>query len=312
MMAVIALVLAGGSLGLYALIGAPELPDQPLQARLEAAKVARANRPNQVQAEVQIGQGAPGEQPEIDKKYITLVEQLRETMKERADDPEGWKLLAMHEARIGNMGHAWRAKQKMIALLGDKTSGDDYADLAEYMIVATKGYVSGEAEEALASALKLNAKSPRARYYSGLALAQNGRPDVAYRMWIGLLEEGPEDAPWMALIRGQIGPVARAAGINTADLDAPGPSADDVEAASQMSATDRAEMIRGRVAGLAERLATEGGTPNEWARLIRAYGTLGETGKASAIWNEARETFANNADALAVLLEAAQAAEVAN
>jgi cytochrome c-type biogenesis protein CcmH len=180
------------------------------------------------------------------------------------------------------------------------------------MIIAAKGYVSGEAEEALANALKANATSPRARYYSGLALAQNGRPDVAYRMWIGLLEEGPEDAPWMPLIRGQIGPVARAAGINTADFDAPGPSADDVEAASQMSSTDRAEMIRGMVAGLAERLATEGGTPNEWARLIRAYGTLGETGKASVIWNEARETFADNADALAVLLEAAQAAEVAN
>lgn len=311
-MAVITLVLTGGSLGLYAIMGAPELPDQPLQARLEAAKVARESRPNQVEAEVQVGQGAAKAAPAIDKDYLKLIEQLRETMMQRPSDPEGWKLLALHEARAGNMARAWRAKEKMIALVGDKVSGEDYADLAEFMIVATKGYVSVEAEEALANALKLDAKSPRARYYSGLALAQNGRPDVAYRMWIGLLEEGPEDAPWMSLIRGQIGPVARAAGINTTDLDAPGPTAGDVEAASQMSAADRMEMIRGMVAGLAERLATEGGTPNEWARLIRAYGTLGETGKASAIWNEARVTFAADADALSILLEAAQAAEVAN
>jgi cytochrome c-type biogenesis protein CcmH len=71
-------------------------------------------------------------------------------------------------------------------------------------------------------------------------------------------------------------------------------------------------MIRGMVAGLAERLAANGGEPAEWARLIRAYGTLGETAKASAIWAEAREMFSENADAIALLHEAAQAAEVAN
>ena len=310
-LAVMAVFLLGGSFGLYGLMGSPKLPDQPLVARQEAARIARFNRPNQATAEAEI---ATLELPreEVPADYLELIKNLRETMAFRADDAEGWKLLALHEARIGNLAAAWRAKDRVITLLGDAATAADYADLAEFMIIATNGYVSVEAEGALASALKRNAKSPRARYYSGLALSQNGRPDVAYRMWIGLLEEGPDDAPWIPLIRDQIGAVARAAGIRITDRNAPGPSAQQVEAAGDMTVEERQEMIRGMVAGLAERLATNGGAPNEWARLIRAYGTLGETAKASIIWNEAREVFGENAEAMAVLREAAQAAEVAN
>jgi len=310
LLAFIALVLFAGSLGLYGLVGSPKIPDQPLAARLEAARIARAQRPNQIEAEVQIT--AEKALEGIPEDYLELVIKLRDTMKEHPNDVEGWKLLAMHEARIGNIRAAWRAKDKVITLLGDKAKASDYTDLAEYMIVATNGYVSTDAEEALSKSLRMDAKSPRARYYSGLALAQNGRPDVAYRMWAGLLEEGPEDAPWIGIIRGQIGAVARAAGINIADQNAPGPSSEQIEAAKEMTPEERQEMIRGMVAGLAERLDTEGGTPAEWARLIRAYGTLGETGKASSTWGKARESFDGDADALAILREAAQAAEVAN
>ena len=310
-LAVMTVFLLGGSFGLYGLMGSPKIPDQPLAARQEAARIARANRPNQVATEAQV---AALELPhaEVPADYLELIKKLRETMALRPDDAEGWKLLALHEARIGNLGAAWRAKDRVITLLGDAATAADYADLAEFMIIATNGYVSIEAEGALASALKRNAKSSRARYYSGLALSQNGRPDVAYRMWIGLLEEGPDDAPWILLIRDQIGSVARAAGIRITDQNAPGPSAQQVEAAGDMTVEERQEMIRGMVGGLADRLANDGGTPNEWARLIRAYGTLGETARASAIWNEAREVFGENADAMALLLEAAQAAEVTN
>jgi len=310
-LAIMAVFLLGGSFGLYALMGSPMLPDQPFAARQEAARIARLNRPNQVEAEAKVA-ALDLPRDEVPADYLELIKKLRETMALRPNDPEGWKLLALHEARIGNLGAAWRAKDKVITLLGDAATAEDYAELAEYMIVAANGYVSVEAENALASALKRNAKSPRARYYSGLALAQNGRADVAYRMWVGLLEEGPEDAPWVGFIRDQIGAVARAAGIRMTDQNAPGPSAEQVEAAGDMTKEERQNMIRGMVAGLAERLATDGGKPAEWARLIRAYGTLGEMAKASDTWNEAQGIFGENPDAMAILLEAAQAAEVAN
>ena len=55
----------------------------------------------------------------------------------------------------------------------------------------------------------------------------------------------------------------------------------------------RQAMIRGMVDGLAERLATEGGPAEDWARLIRALGVLGDTDRARAIWDEARTVFAD-------------------
>ena len=78
-----------------------------------------------------------------------------------------------------------------------------------------------------------------------------------------------------------------------------------------MTPEERQQMIRGMVEGLSQRLATEGGTAQEWARLIGAYGVLGETGKARQIWAEARETFAGRAQALEVLRAAAARAGVA-
>jgi cytochrome c-type biogenesis protein CcmH len=110
------------------------------------------------------------------------------------------------------------------------------------------------------------------------------------------------------VIESQIEAVAAEAGITLSTLA--GPSADQVNAAGGMSEEERNDMVRGMVAQLSERLATEGGTAEEWARLIRAYGVLGETGKASEIWNEAKEVFANSPEDIAALLEAARDAEV--
>ena len=58
-----------------------------------------------------------------------------------------------------------------------------------------------------------------------------------------------------------------------------------------MTDDERTEMIRGMVDGLSDRLATEGGPASDWARLIGALGVLGETERAAAIWNEARDVF---------------------
>ena len=299
--------ITGSSFWLYHTLGSTGAEDQPLQARIEAAKIARANRPDQAAAEA----AAPPVEVTADAEYIELVEKLRAVVAERPDDAKGLRLLANHEARLGNLVAAREAQQQVIVVMGKDAGSDDYTDLAEIMIVAAGGYVSPEAEDTLARALRLDSTSPRARYYSGLALAQNGRPDIAYRMWENLLAEGPEDAPWIPLIRSQITLVARAAGVAVPDQGLRGPTAEDVENAGDMSAEDRTEMIQGMVANLADRLATEGGPPVEWARLIRAYGVLGETAQASAIWTESQEVFKDSPEALALLREAAQAAEVA-
>jgi cytochrome c-type biogenesis protein CcmH len=70
-------------------------------------------------------------------------------------------------------------------------------------------------------------------------------------------------------------------------------------------------MIRGMVTRLSERLATEGGPAEDWARLINAYGVLDERENAQRIWDEAKGVFAQDAGALATLRAAARSAGVA-
>ena len=304
--AFVILTVLTGSLSIYANLGEPNLPDRPLVARLAAAQEARAQRLSQEDAEVQV----PDEKINIPEDYLKLVKRLREAIKKRPNDEQGLRLLALHEFRIGKYRAARKAHTRIMKVVGDKVTAKDYIDFAEVMIFATNGYVSPEAEITLSQALKLKPNDGRTRYYSGLAMAQNGRADVAYRLWEELLKEGPQDAAWIPLIKSQIDDVARLAGINMSNQPLPGPTTDQINAASEMTKEGRKKMIRGMVSGLGERLATNGGTMNEWARLIRALGVLGETARASEIWNEAKDVFSDNPKALNLLLEAAQAAEI--
>ena len=62
-----------------------------------------------------------------------------------------------------------------------------------------------------------------------------------------------------------------------------GPSAADVEAAGQMSATDRDKMVRSMVNRLAERLKENPDDLAGWQRLAKAYAVLGEKEKVEAV-----------------------------
>ena len=140
-------------------------------------------------------------------------------------------------------------------------------------------------------------------------MAQNDRPDVAFRLWNRLLRDGPDDAPWLEPIRTQIPELAFLAGISDFELPQPqlkGPSAEDIAAASDMTDGDRMDMIRGMVSQLSDRLATQGGGPSEWASLINALGVLGDIEQAKAIFANAKEVFASNMGALDQVTAAAR------
>ena len=52
-------------------------------------------------------------------------------------------------------------------------------------------------------------------------------------------------------------------------------------------------------------MSTEGGSPNEWARLINAYGVLGDFKNAQSAWEEAKNIFKGDAISLEKLSAAA-------
>jgi len=305
-LAVIAAVLVAGSLSLYAVMGRPGYGDMPLAERLARAEATAASRPGQAEAEA-AAPARPGQQPS--EEFAALMERLRGAVAERPDDLQGQRLLARNEATLGNYAAARAAQARVVDLLGDGATAQDHLMLGEIMVLAANGYVSPEAEAAFRETLARDPGNGAAQYYLGLMRWQTGRPDVALGLWDRLLRQGPEDAPWIAPIRAQIGDAARLAGVDYTPPEAlAGPSAADVEAAEAMSAEDRDAMIRGMVQSLSDRLATEGGSPQEWARLIGAYGVLGDLEQARAIHAEALEVFAGNDGALALIRAAGEQA----
>lgn len=313
MAACIVAVIAGGGVLIYQRIGAPGYPDLPMAGRLAASEAARAARLDQAAAEEQFGPGEAGVAQDVPADYLRLIEQLRKTVAERPEDPQGLRFLVRSEAALGNMGAAHRAQTQLIAVLGEEATASDHAVLADLMINAAGGYVSSEAAAALHAALKHEAREPTARFYLGLYYLQVDRPDAAFRLWRDLLEESTEDAPWIEPIRAQIEEVAALAGerYSLPPLNGqPGPDADQIDAAQDMDPEAREEMIRGMVAGLAERLDQGGGSAEDWARLITSYGVLGEAEKAREAWSTAQQVFAEDAERLAMLRAAAQTAGI--
>jgi cytochrome c-type biogenesis protein CcmH len=213
------------------------------------------------------------------------------------------------ETGLENYRAAVRAQERILSILGGQAEAEDFFEYGQLLIFASGMYVSPEAENALRAALARDPSHEGARYYMGLMMLQNDRADVAFNAWRRLLTQGDPEAPWQQFIRQDIEEVAAMAGAVNFELPPPrlkGPSAADIEAASEMSAADRQEFIRSMVAQLSDRLATEGGSAAEWARLISSYGILGEVENAKVIWTEAQSVFGTDPSAMEQLRAAAQ------
>lgn len=307
--ALFGVVLVGGSLLLYRDLGAPQYGDLSLKSRIERADENRKNRPDQASAEASLP--AATLDPNTPAEYIKLVEQLRVAVSQRPNDLQGATLLATHEMRLGNATKAHVAQSHVLRLKGADASAEDFATYADLLVIAAGGYVSPQAEGALAAALKKDPKNGVARYHTGRMFMQIGRPDVGFRAWATLLQDSPADAGWVEPVRAQIEELAFRAGVEyelppLKDASLAGPSREDVANASEMSAQERQEMIAGMVTRLSDRLANEGGSPEEWARLISALGVLGDEDRAALIWQNAKEVFADTPAALDVVRDAAR------
>jgi cytochrome c-type biogenesis protein CcmH len=303
-----------GALATYNQMGVPWYPDMPIRARIAAADELMATRPSQAEA-VAATPASPA--PDVDADFAALMDKLRAAVDPAtATDLRGLDLLARNEAALGNLAAAEAAQRRIIEVKADAATAEDYATLAELMIRAAGGYVSPEAEATLIASLERDPRNGISRYFSGLMFAQGGRFDRAFGLWEPLLRESPPEAPWVAPIRDQIEDVAMRAGVQyslpeAAPDGAPGPTEGDIAAAAAMTDEERQQMIEGMVAQLGDRLATEGGSAEEWARLITALATLGRTEEARQIYAEAQRVFEGRTVELQGLREAAVTSGVA-
>lgn len=84
----------------------------------------------------------------------------------------------------------------------------------------------------------------------------------------------------------------------------PGPTAEQMQAAQEMTPQDRAEMILAMVDGLAARLDDNPQDEQGWTRLIRARTVLGQEEKLKADIVRVNAIFKDNPEALARILAA--------
>ncbi|WP_374641368.1 c-type cytochrome biogenesis protein CcmI [Tabrizicola sp.] len=300
--ALVALVVLGGGLSAYWYLGSPGYPDLPIERRIAMADDRMAGRPAQAEAVAAAPKLAP---PEVPAETMQLIEKLRETVARRPDDPVGLELLARNETALGNFADAEAAQRHLIAVKGGAVTAADHSTLAEILIAAAGGYVSPEAEAELTAALSLDPKDGLARYYAGLMFVQGGRYDRGFALWSGLLEDSAPDAPWTEPLRAQIEEVAWRAGVNYRLPEVTGPSAGDMAAAAEMSPEEQQAMIEGMVAQLSERLASEGGGVEDWARLIRSQAMLERLEEAQKAYEAAVAAFEGQPAELSFLRQAA-------
>ncbi|MFB2551025.1 c-type cytochrome biogenesis protein CcmI [Ensifer soli] len=250
------LCLPAMALPFYLRTGSPGMPDQPLAARL----------------------ADPGNDMNI------LIARAERHLETNPGDGAGWDLLAPIYVRQGRFEDARNAFTQAIALLGP--TPERYGGLAESIIALSGGTVTPEAQEVLRRSLAINKDDPRSEFYLALALEQEGKTAEALDAFRSMAAGAPKDAPWLPLVNEHIAMLGGAGEAPPGDPDAAA-----VAAAGAMEAGDRAEMIRGMVDSLAERMKTEPENFEGWMRLVRSYAVLDDRARAADALRQGLKAF---------------------
>jgi cytochrome c-type biogenesis protein CcmH len=256
-MAVVAVPLV--SWGAYGVLGSPDLPSQPLSARLEKG---------------------------TDQSTVAeLVARAEAHLAANPDDGRGWDVLAPIYLRLGRNDEAVTAYRNAIRLAGSSASRE--AGLGEALSTGAGGVIVAEARAAFERALAIDPADLKARFYLAAALAQEGNAQAAVEAWSDLARGLPADSPWTSAIAGAVAQTRSAA----SQAGQPGPNQEQVDRASAMLPAERQAMIEGMVAGLDEKLRQNPQDLEGWTRLVRSYVVLGRA-------DEARDALKRGGEAL--------------
>ena len=235
------------SWSIYTAIGSPDVPSQPLSARLS--------------------------QKLSDSSVDELIARAEAHLIANPSDCRGWDVLAPVYLRMGRSDDAVTAYRNAIRIEGSTAARQ--SGFGEAIAGSAGGIVTSDARLAFEAALKLEPANPKARYFLALALAQEGKVADAAIAWRQLAESLPADSPWRPSTEQVIAQAeARTA---TAKADAPRPSQGDIGAAASLSSGNRTALIEGMIETLDEKLRQNPRDPEGWMQLVRSYQVLGKT-----------------------------------
>ena len=237
----------------YAFLGNPGLPSQPFAGRQDA----------QAQT-VDLGDA---------------VTQIEARLQQHPDDVRGWIVIAPVYMQSGRYAQAEHAFRQILAL--SPATPDSETDLAEALMMEQGGEAKGETLDLLKRAAATDPQHVRSRFYLAAAAMRSGDFGSAVAQWTAVLSLGKGDEPWI--------PTAKA-GLAAAEAGRDGKP---VPGAAQTAAVNPAQSpaILAMVSGLADRLAKDGGSLDDWTRLVRSEIVLGDLPKAQAAYNAARKAY---------------------
>lgn len=254
------------SWGVYAELGSPDLPSQPLAERL-------AKNP-------------------ADSSVDELVARAEAHLAADPSDGRGWDVVAPIYLRMQRFPDAVAAYRNAIRLDGETAVRQ--AGLGEAIAYSAGGIVSTDAQAAFEAARKLDPANAKANFYLALAMAQEGRKDYAISGWQAMLTSLPQGSPWRRAVEEALARSGKPAA--TANGTAAGPTRQEVDAASSMSPQDRSAMIETMVAGLDEKLRQNPHDWEGWTKLVRSYVVLGRTSQARDALNRGIAAFGADTD----------------
>jgi cytochrome c-type biogenesis protein CcmH len=152
-------------MGAYLVVGSPDLPDQPLSARVLA--------------------------PENNPSVEALIAQVEERLRKNPEDGQGWSVISHVFMRLGRYDDAVFAYRRTIELLG--STPERQGDLAEAMTFANGGVVPKEAVASFEAALAANPDERRAEYWLAAEKEQTGDLAEAARRYKVLIGRGLPD-----------------------------------------------------------------------------------------------------------------------
>ena len=277
---------------MYYQLGSPLMADQPFVDRVAS------------------NEGEAG-----DSEFDNAVASLTARLADNPEDLEGWVLLARTYAFMERFGDAVSAYREAAVLAPNNV--DVLMSLAQAIVVSRGGRVTPSALGEFERVLELDPKNKIARFFIGLEREQAGDLEQAYDVWSDLSSDSDSEDIWLPELRMRLQTLAQRLdrvghaevmdddgekqGVGeqeSTDATAPGPTTEQVEAAGQMTADERGEMIRGMVERLANRLE---GAPDDiegWKRLGNARRVLGELSEAEEAYGRALDLAPDDLDAL--------------
>jgi len=257
------------ALGVYVVLGAPGLPDQPFAQRLAVwENAASAGEP-------------------LDPAQMAAV--WRDIAAQHPADATPLAHLAQSEFDAGQPGEADQALHRALTLAPRRA--DLWEMLGITQVIRANGDVGPDAQDAFRHAVAIDPASLNARYYLARARIAAGDAAGGLADWRALEAALPPDDPRRPELAHEIAQVAAAGAL-------PAPAAP--EAQNQPGGVGPAQ-IQAMVDGLAARLQANPDDPQGWVRLVRALTVLGEADRRDAALAQARRRYAGNADILGQL-----------